>query len=79
MGRSNVAQGMGLFSIMLVMASILLIAPFAASDGHTATEINLPSESSTVTGEFMNVELTDTGGTITVAGMAGVYGRVFLI
>ena len=78
MDRSTIAQGMGLFSRMLVMTSMLLIAPFAASDGHTATEINLPSESFTVTGELMNLELTTTGGTMTVAGKAGVYGRVFL-
>lgn len=78
MDSSNFAQTMGLFSRMLVVAGMLLITPFAVSDGHTGTQISLPSESFTVTGELMNVELTDTGGTITVSGKAGVYGRVFL-
>ena len=48
----------------------------AFADGHTS--IAVPSESFSVKGEMMNLELTDSGGVITVKALAGKYGRAFL-
>lgn len=55
---------------------LLFSVQIATADGDT--EMSLPKESYTVTGKLMNLELTDTGGTITIAGKAGIYGRVYL-
>ena len=41
----------------------------AFADGHTS--IAVPSESFSVKGEMMNLELTDSGGVITVKALAG--------
>jgi hypothetical protein len=60
----------------ILVAGMLVLAPFAVSDGHKETEIKIPSEAFSLTGKLMNIELTDTGGTITVAGTTGIYGRV---
>ena|GEM_PF-245439 len=62
----------------ILVAGMLVLAPFAVSDGHKETEIKIPSEAFSLTGKLMNIELTDTGGTITVAGTTGIYGQVFL-
>ena len=48
----------------------------AVADGHPA--ITIPSESFSVKGEMMNLELSNTGGTITVESVGGRYGRIFL-
>ena len=48
----------------------------AFADGHTT--ITIPSESFSVKGEMLNLELTDSGGVITVRALAGKYGRVFI-
>ena len=48
----------------------------AAADGHSPTEIILPKDTYSLEGELMNVELTDTGGTVTVSGNQGQYGKV---
>ena len=57
-------------------AALLVIAAGANADGHPT--ITIPEETFSVQGELMNLELSDEGGVITVAAIAGKYGRVFL-
>jgi hypothetical protein len=57
-------------------AALLVIAAGANADGHPT--ITIPEETFSVQGEMMNLELSDGGGVITVAAIAGKYGRVFL-
>ena len=57
-------------------AALLVIAAGANADGHPT--ITIPEETFSVQGELMNLELSDGGGVITVAAIAGKYGRVFL-
>ena len=62
-----------IFSTALVLVSL---AQTAFADGHPT--ISIPSESLSVKGELTNLELTDTGGVISVKAIAGKYGLVFL-
>jgi hypothetical protein len=57
-------------------AALLVVAAGANADGHPT--ITIPEETFSVQGEMMNLELSDGGGVITVAAIAGKYGRVFL-
>ena len=57
-------------------AALLVIAAGANADGHPT--ITIPEETFSVQGKLMNLELSDGGGVITVAAIAGKYGRVFL-
>ena len=57
-------------------AAWLVVAAGANADGHPT--ITIPEETCCVQGELMNLELSDGGGVITVAAIAGKYGRVFL-
>ena len=57
-------------------AALLVVAAGANADGHPT--ITIPEETFSVQGELMNLELSDGGGVITVAAIAGKYGRVFL-
>lgn len=57
-------------------AALLVVAAGANADGHPT--ITIPEETFSVKGELMNLELSDGGGVITVAAIAGKYGRVFL-
>ena len=57
-------------------AALLVVASGANADGHPT--ITIPEETFSVQGELMNLELSDGGGVITVAAIAGKYGRVFL-
>ena len=57
-------------------AALLVVAVGASADGHPT--ITIPEETFSVQGELMNLELSDGGGVITVAAIAGKYGRVFL-
>jgi hypothetical protein len=57
-------------------AALLVVAAGAKADGHPT--ITIPEETFSVQGELMNLELSDGGGVITVAAIAGKYGRVFL-
>ena len=57
-------------------AALLVVAAGAKADGHPT--ITIPEEAFSVQGELMNLELSDGGGVITVAAIAGKYGRVFL-
>jgi hypothetical protein len=57
-------------------AALLVVAAGANADGHPT--ITVPEETFSVQGELMNLELSDGGGVITVAAIAGKYGRVFL-
>jgi hypothetical protein len=57
-------------------AALLVIAAGVNADGHPT--ITIPEETFFVKGELMNLELSDGGGVITVAAIAGKYGRVFL-
>ena len=56
--------------------ALLVVAAGASADGHPT--ITIPEETFSVQGELMNLELSDGGGVITVAAIAGKYGRVFL-
>ena len=55
---------------------VLSLSQSAFADGHPT--ITVPSDSFSVKGEMMNLELSDSGGVITVKAIAGKYGRVFL-
>ncbi|MDG2384567.1 MAG: hypothetical protein P8N76_23060 [Pirellulaceae bacterium] len=55
---------------------LLCLSAFTLAGEQTTIEI--PSESFTVKGKLRNVELTDQGGVVTVSGVAGKYGRVFI-
>ena len=57
-------------------AALLIVAAGASADSHPT--ITIPEETFSVQGELMNLELSDGGGVITVAAIAGKYGRVFL-
>ena len=57
-------------------ATLLVFAAVANADGHPT--ITIPEETFSVNGELMNLELNDGGGVISVAAIAGKYGRVFL-
>ena len=57
-------------------AALLVVAAGANANGHPT--ITIPEETFSVQGELMNLELSDGGGVITVAAIAGKYGRVFL-
>ena len=57
-------------------AALLVVAAGANADGHPT--ITIPEETFSVQGELMNLELSDGDGVITVAAIAGKYGRVFL-
>ena len=55
---------------------VLSLTQSAFADGHPT--ITVPSDSFSVKGEMMNLELSDSGGVITVKTIAGKYGRVFM-
>ena len=55
---------------------VLFVTQTAFADEHTT--ITSPSESFSVKGEMLNLELTGSGGVITVKAIAGKYGRVFI-
>ena len=57
-------------------AALLVVTAGANADGHPT--MTIPEETFSVKGELMNLELSDGGGVITVAAIAGKYGRVFL-
>ena len=52
------------------------VSQFALADGHPT--ITIPDESFSLKGKMLNIELTDAGGVVTVEGIAGRYGRVYL-
>lgn len=62
--------------IFVATMFVLFITQPTFADGHTT--ITVPSESFSVKGEMLNLELTDSGGVITVKAIAGKYGRVFI-
>ena len=62
--------------IFVATMFVLFITQPTFADGHTT--ITIPSESFSVKGEMLNLELTDSGGVITVRALAGKYGRVFI-
>jgi len=62
-----------IFSTALVLISL---AQTTFADVHST--ISIPVESLSVKGEVTNLELTDTGGVISVKAIAGKYGLVFL-
>ena len=51
---------------------------WAGYSGAGAPAITVPDESFTIEGKMLNLELTDSAGVVTVEGIAGRYGRVFL-
>ena len=55
---------------------LLVLTQSVAADGHTTIE--LPAETYSVKGKLLNLELSGTGGTVTVSGKAGKYGMVYL-
>ena len=61
---------------MFIAAALLVFSAGVTADDHPT--ITIPGETFSVKGELMNLELTDDGGVITVAAIAGKYGRVFL-
>ena len=61
----------------LIMSLLLMIVgPVTAV--LAAPAITVPDESFTIEGKMLNLELTDSAGVVTVEGIAGRYGRVFL-
>ena len=61
---------------LFFMSVLLTFAAATNADNHPT--ITIPGETFSVAGELMNLELSDEGGVITVAAIAGKYGRVFL-
>jgi hypothetical protein len=61
---------------MFIAAVLFAVSAGVSADDHPT--ITIPEETFSVKGELMNLELTDEGGVITVAAIAGKYGRVFL-
>ena len=55
---------------------VLSLSQSAFADGHPT--ITVPSDSFSVKGKMMNLELSDNGGLITVESVGGRYGRIFL-
>ncbi|MDA9256374.1 hypothetical protein N9P41_00450, partial [Pseudomonadales bacterium] len=55
---------------------VLSLSQSAFADGHPT--ITVPSDSFSVKGKMMNLELSDNGGVITVESVGGRYGRIFL-
>ena len=64
------------FKNMFLVSAFLIFSAGLSADDHPT--ITVPGESFSVNGELMNLELTDEGGVITVAAIAGKYGRVFI-
>ena len=63
--------------IILLIAFISVSAsPLVFADSYPS--ITFPEETFSVEGKLMNLELSDNGGVITVKGIAGKYGDVFL-
>ncbi len=61
---------------LLIPTLLIFVASQAFADGKP--QIAVPEESYSVEGKLMNLELSENGGVITVKGLAGKYGRVFL-
>ena len=61
---------------LLITTLLLSFSPQLFADG--APVITIPDGSYSVEGKLMNLELSENGGVITVKGIAGKYGRVFL-
>ena len=63
---------------VVLTTALLLISftHFSTADDHPT--ITIPSESLSVKGEVTNLELTETGGVISVKAIAGKYGLVFI-
>ena len=60
----------------LMTTLLLALAPMTAA--LASPSITVPDESFSLKGKMLNVELTETAGVVTVQGIAGRYGRVFL-
>lgn len=60
----------------LMTTLLLALAPMTAA--LASPSITVPEESFSLKGKMLNVELTETAGVVTVQGIAGRYGRVFL-
>ncbi len=61
-----------------LMMSLLLMTIGPVTAVLAAPVITVPDESFTLEGKMLNLELTDSAGVVTVEGIAGRYGRVFL-
>ena len=64
------------YAILTTALFLISFTQFATGDDHLT--ITIPSESLSVKGEVTNLELTDTGGVISVKAIAGKYGLVFI-
>ena len=64
------------FKNMFLVSAFLIFSAGLSADDHPT--ITVPGETFSVNGELMNLVLTDEGGVITVAAIAGKYGRVFI-
>jgi|TARA_B100000676_G_scaffold38583_1_gene36475 hypothetical protein len=64
------------YAILTTALFLISFTQFATGDDHPT--ITIPSESLSVEGEVTNLELTDTGGVISVKAIAGKYGLVFI-
>ena len=61
---------------LLIPTLLIFVISQAFADGNP--QIAVPEQSYSVEGKLMNLELSENGGVITVKGLAGKYGRVFL-
>ena len=63
---------------MKKLTTMLLLALAPMTVALASPSITVPEESFALKGKMLNVELSDTAGVVTVQGLAGRYGRVFL-
>ena len=61
-----------------LIMSLVLIALTPITAALAGPSITVPDESFSLKGKMLNVELTESAGVVTVEGIAGRYGRVFL-
>ena len=64
------------YAVLTTALLLISFTHFSTADDHPT--ITIPSESLSVKGEVTNLELTETGGVISVKAIAGKYGLAFL-
>ena len=61
-----------------LLTAFLTLTPNQFALANIYPSFTIPDESFSLNGQMLNTELTDAGGVVTVEGIAGRYGRVYL-